>query len=258
MSVTAFLSINEELQQAQQKVQNKLIVKAGSISDFARLNVSPMNKVIRPALVIITSRLYNNRSEQVIYLAAILQFIYLASQVHRGINEDFPPGEDHDPRDGCQFPVLVGDYLFGRFFTTLCDGGIINYLHPLARIISVINEGGILDRLHPSARNTDTHLYHQIVRLEKAELMAGCCRLAADLAGAGEEQCRLLSLFGLSLGMAAGLLEQEGADATTVSSYLDQAEGHLNSLPEVVQTDELTKAVNLFRQWEVNMHRLVG
>lgn len=257
MTVTAFQSIAEELQQTQRKVQNKLIIKAGSLGDFAKLNVSPTNKVIRPALVIMTSRLFNNRSEQVLYLAAILQFIYLASYVHRGINEDHPPGEEHDPRDGCQFPVLVGDYLFGRFFTTLCDGGIINYLHPLAKIISAINEGGILDRLHPTASSTDTHLYHQIIRLEKAEIMAGCCRLAADLAGAGEEQCRLLNLFGLNLGMAVGLLEQ-GDDATTVSSYLDQAEDHLNSLPEVARANELIKVLNLFRQRKVNMHRLVG
>lgn len=257
MSVTAFQSINDELQQAQRKVQNKLIIKAGSLNDFARLNVSPLNKVIRPALVIMTSRLYNNRSEQVIYLAAILQFIYLASQVHRGVNEDFPPGEKHDPRDGCQFPVLVGDYLFGRFFTTLCDGGIINYLHPLAKIISAINEGGLLDRLHPTARNTDTHLHHQIVRLETAEMMAGCCRLAAELAGAGEEQCQRLNMFGLSLGMAAGLLEQDD-DAITVSSFLDRAEDQLNSLPEVDRTRELMEVVNLFRQREVNIHRLVG
>lgn len=257
MTITAFQSINEELQQAQRKVQSKLIIKAGSIGDFARLNVSPVNRVIRPALVIMTSHLYNNRSEQVIHLAAILQFIYLASQIHRGINEDFPPGEKHDPRDGCQFPVLVGDYLFGRFFTTLCDAGIINYLHPLAKIISNINEGGILDRLHPAACSTDTHMHIQIVRLETAEMMAGCCRLAADLAAAGEERCHLMHQFGLNIGMAAGLLEQ-GADTDTVSSYLDKAEDYLSSLPEAARAVELREVLYLFRQREVILRRLVG
>jgi geranylgeranyl pyrophosphate synthase len=257
MNIRTFQSIYEELQLTQSKVQKKFQIKAGNLGDFARLNVSSLNRIIRPALVIMTSRMFNNHSDKVIFLAAVIQYIYLASYVHRRINEDFPDGEKPDPRDDSQFPILVGDYLFGRCFATLCDGGLVQYLHPLAEIIRLINEGGILNKQNPDARTVNLKTFQEIIRLETAELFAGSCRLGAHLAGAGEEQCKNMHYFGLSLGMAVGFLE-EGVEGGLANKYLDQANGNLAALAETAQIGELEGVINLFRQREEFMHRLVG
>ena len=67
MNTMAFQSIYEELQLTQSKIIKRFEIKAGNLGDFARLNVSPLNRFIRPALVIMTSRMFNNRTEKAIF-----------------------------------------------------------------------------------------------------------------------------------------------------------------------------------------------
>ena len=105
--------IREELEQVHKLIKNELTIKAGYIGSFAHLEFSNINKNIRPALALLSARLYGCKPEKAVALASVFQFIYMASTIHQGITEkdsDFVRG-DTDPRDGSQFPVLVGDFL---------------------------------------------------------------------------------------------------------------------------------------------------
>jgi geranylgeranyl pyrophosphate synthase len=224
--------VEKEIQSVGELVQRQLFIKSAHIGTFAHLEFSYMDRVIRPALVILSSRLYGHVEEKTAALACVFQFIYLASKVQKSIPEKDSDyiREDSDPRDGSQFPVLVGDYLYGKFFSFLHHAGMIEFLGPLAEIICQIHEGGILKN-NIDGKNPVSEANCEVVRKVTAELFAGCCAMGARLAGASENDCANMRHIGLNIGMAWGLMDQ-GADAKYSAGYLQVAMAALEDVPE--------------------------
>lgn len=249
-----FQLINKELQNVQLLIHKNLRIKAGHIHDFISLDLNYLDYHLRPALVILSNRLFNPATERTIALAAVLQFIFLASRVHLKVVENVAERENiPDNRLQYQYPVLVGDYLYGKFFTTLCDAGIVHYLKRLAKLICTINKGGILNLKHTNIEFND---YCKIIRKEYAELLACSAYLGADLGGAGINAKRYLYNFGLNLGMAFGLLEK-GATLKQVSQYILSAESILNQFPPGEETDCFRNLLMLLKKDNSVLQRMV-
>lgn len=244
MSGDVFAKIREDLQSVHNKIKGQLTIKAGHVGNYAHLEFSPIDNFIRPAVVISVARLYNCMSPKVVSLGAIVQFIFMASQIHKGIPDiSSTVLNNSQPRDGTQFPVLVGDYMFGKFFTTLCDFDMIAYLKPLAEIIANINEGGILYEKYPEA-NENTQMYSEILKMEVAELIAGAAYLAGDLSGAPQNEKNALDEFGMNLGMAYGFYQRGIFDNS--SNYTKRALSALDKLPEYTEKNMLKELINIF------------
>lgn len=201
-----YCPIKWDLLRVRERMNRHYRIKAGSLKDFSHLE-KYTDSDLCPALVLYAARMYGGVTNRVISLAQVFQFIYLAVMLHRDINEDEQVVDSDciEPGDGCQYPVLVGDYLYGRFFTTLCDADIVEYLGPLSEIICMINEGGIIRLKSQGAEKAATISRQEIIRLEMAELMAVCCKMGGQIAGADRESQEQLYRFGFSLGMAVGL-----------------------------------------------------
>lgn len=219
--------IETELMRVNNLVEKNLIVKAGNIRSLVHLDFSNLDKTIRPALVLLSARLYGGKPEEAVTLGCVMQFIYMASRVQNSISEkdsDYIRGNT-DPRDGSQFPVLAGDYLYGKFFSFLCrDGKIRSFLGILSELVCSIHEGGILKK------ETEGQILHEVIRKETAELFAVSCLLGASMAGASEQEQESMRRFGLNFGMAYGLLEQDQS-----STYFKEAQKHLAGFPDRVE-----------------------
>ena len=254
-----FNSIKKELDSVYQKIEKELVIKAGHISSFAHLKYSLVDYAIRPALVIFSGRMFGRITEKTLALAAVCQFIYMAAQVHVDITEHTTvqvPGYETDPRDGSQFPVLVGDFLYGKFFTTLCDYGIIKFLRPLSEVICQVNEGGLLRQKELNSKLISQVVAKDIIRKETAELFAGCCSLGAESTQANANECLALYKFGKNFGMAYGLLEN-GMPFDNVAHYLDLALRELSFFNKCQARDELEELVNLFLGQKISVQRMV-
>jgi len=254
-----FNSIRKELETVYQKIERELVIKAGHISSFAHLNYSIVDYAIRPAMVIFSGRMFGRITEKTLALAAVCQFIYMAAHVHVDITEHstaLAPGQETDPRDGSQFPVLVGDFLYGKFFTTLCDYGIVKFLRPLSEIICQINEGGLLRQKELTSKVISQAVAKDIIRKETAELFAGCCCLGAESAQATPNECLALYKFGKNFGMAYGLLES-GMPFDNVAHYLDLALGELSLFNKCQTREALEELVNLFLGQKIGVQRMV-
>ncbi len=250
--------IKEELGRVQVSMNRHFNIKAGYLGDFVHLELCHLNSILRPVLVILSAGMFGKITDKVISLAGVLQYIYLASSIHGGINEDETISKEDtgDPRDGCQFPVLVGDYFFGRFFTTLCDAGIVDYLRPLSEIICVINEGSVM-RLRKADSAINPVFARELVRKETGEMLAGCCSLGARLNGAEKKSQEILKRFGMHLGIALGFMERENSlDQAAV--YLGEALAELEKLPPGPSRKTLGELVELLHRREVPLKRLVG
>ncbi|HPU35719.1 MAG TPA: polyprenyl synthetase family protein [Bacillota bacterium] len=240
--------IEDEIVSVHNLIQKHLTIRTGYLGKYAHLEFSSINKNIRPALVILSSRIFGLAREKSIVLASIIQFIYMASCVHRGITEndtDYHRG-NIDPRDGSQFPVLVGDYLYGKFFYFLSEAGILSLLDPLADIICQIHEGGILRK--KLTRQVASKALYEVVRKETSELFGGCCSLSALLTGAPPEYRQAMRNYGINLGMAYGLLEH-GISREHVTNYLAKAQNSLSLIPPGQERTLLEKLLhNLYLQ----------
>ncbi|MDD4237676.1 MAG: polyprenyl synthetase family protein [Desulfotomaculaceae bacterium] len=212
-------------------IEDHLKIKAGYLGAFANLDMSPINQDIRPALVILSSRIYGNVPEKAVVLASVFQFIYMAANVQRSVSESDTEtfGMPEDPNLGSQFPVLVGDYLYGKFFTLLSEADMLNLLRPIAEIICHIHEGGIMKQ-KLKLQTSPSKALGDAIQKESAELFGGCCSLGALLAGAPAADQKAMKRFGESLGMAYGLLE-EGVKVEHITSYLLEAKEALSLIP---------------------------
>lgn len=252
-----FSHCSEDLQQVQLLLRKNLSFRAGHLGEFVPLNFSHLDLNLRPGLVITAGRLFGPVTQQTIALAAIIQFIFMASRVHYGVKEGSPGKERTlDVRSGYQYPVLVGDYLYGKFFTTLCEFGIVRYLEKLAKLICTINKSGIQTLRNPGQELTDKLQYMDVIRGETAEIFACGAYLGADLAGAGEADKKTLYDFGLNLGMTYGLLER-GAALTQVREYLTTADVMLLRLPPGSKVQGFRELLALLSQ-ENTVQRMVG
>jgi len=230
--MSIFEPISKDLDMVKTMLHKQYLIKAGHLSSFAHLDFSPLNSTIRPAMVILSSRLFNYINTRVIALAAVVQFIYMASTIHARINEDSGKKKAGiDPKDGSQFPVLVGDYLYGKFFTSLCDAQIVQYLNPLSQVICSIHEGGILRHKASNSGLTELSTKEKIVYKETATLFETGCKLAADLAGASELDQEYVAGFGRELGTAYGLVENK-IYYEYIAPHFEKASHFLDRLPQ--------------------------
>ncbi|WP_347491102.1 polyprenyl synthetase family protein [Desulfoscipio sp. XC116] len=252
-----FQHISDDLDKVQKLIHKNFFIKTSNIKDYVRQDFNYLYINLRPALVLICHRLFCPANRQAVALAAVIQFIYMASQVHIKLTEDDSGQEKTvDIRTGYQFPVLVGDYLYGKFFTTLCDAGIVHYLKNMAELICTINKNGIMILRNPDLATTDPLAYNEVIRGEYAELLACAACLGADLAGADSTAKDKLYHLGLNLGMAFGLLSR-GASTQQISDYTTKAHLTLKQLPYSKDKESLRDLLGLISDENTTAKRMV-
>lgn len=246
--MSIFDPIKKDLEAVNAKLHKEYFIKAGHLSSFAHMDFTPLNTVIRPGVVILSGRLFGHINAQVIALAVVVQFIYMASSIHFKINEDNHHGKPPvDPKDGSQFPVLVGDYLYSKFFNSLCDAHIVKYLKPLSQVICSIHEGGILRQKTQQQDLNKPSIQRKIAYRETAALFETGCRLVANLVGAATKEQDTIAKFGRELGIAYGLMENK-AGFQYIDPHLQEAYYFLNKLPQNKYRSILQELLNRLQQ----------
>ncbi len=224
-----FLStLQPDLELVDSRIEREFKLKSGSIPDLVPLELENPDYHLRPLLLLAAARAYGKAGEREIMVASVLQFIYLATKVHSIVQDD---QEKSFPAD-FQFPVLVGDYLYGQFFLYLCKASALEYLAPLANVICEIHEGGMLRKQGFSkAEELD------IISMEDASLYASACGIGADLGGAVPAEQELFQQFGRNLGLCIAVLNRR-LDPEQVDLAFGRARESLALLPVSVPAFE--------------------
>lgn len=223
--------IQEDLQLVNQIISKYYRLRSGHLGQFAHIEIEAYEEFLRPCCVLLTAKMLSQKGQKFIALASIFQLIYLASRVHLGVPEDheIENPQEVDYRDGNQLPVLAGDYLYGRFFTTLCEFDLNEYLSPIAEVIATMSEGAI-KRIEAKQNNCfNRDMWLESLEMEQASLWAAACGLTAKLAQADNHIVDYLTKFGQAIGMlwslrTFGQVEREQA------LYLKRATEQLENL----------------------------
>lgn len=114
-------SFLEKLNLVQARLRQEINFKPASFEELVPLDMDELDKIVCPAIVLAVSRSCGDHGEKSDALAEIVQFIYMAHQVHKLMKDDSDLAEELR-----QFPVLVGDLLFGKFFCIFARKGCCN------------------------------------------------------------------------------------------------------------------------------------
>jgi octaprenyl-diphosphate synthase len=160
-------------------------------------------KRLRPALVLLTSRLFNPASDESIFLASLVELLHTASLIHDDIvdDADYRRGKESvHSKWGPNITVLLGDYLYIKSIGLSLQSRHERIIRLLAEVSSRMIEG----ELDECARTGDLGIseahYLDIVEAKTAVLFGACCRIGAILGLASPEEEEALAAYGLNLG----------------------------------------------------------
>lgn len=217
------VGFREELDLVQTQLREAIYFKTATFDELVHLPLDELDTNACPAIVLGVSRACGCKGKQALELAAIAQFIFFADKVHRVMSDD-----EDIPEKTRQFPVLVGDFLYGNFFLELCQASLHSYLAPLAEAICTMSEGAIARGIAQTKPFNPTE-WRNVLERERASLTGMIAGLAADLAEVPVELQNKLALFGWYLGLAWAAWN-EGLDEADISDSLRRAKGILSEI----------------------------
>jgi octaprenyl-diphosphate synthase len=167
-------------------------------------------KRLRPALVLLTSRLFSPGSEESVFLASLVELLHTASLIHDDIvdNAGVRRGrESVHSKWGPNITVLLGDYMYIKSIGLSLQSRHERVIRLLADVSARMIEGELDEfALAGDLRITEAQ-YLGIVEAKTAVLFGACCRIGAILGLASPEEEEAVAAYGLSLGLTFQIVD---------------------------------------------------
>lgn len=223
-------SFRGKLNKVEAHLRGEINSKPAGFEELVQLEMNELDRTVNPAIVLAVSESYADPNRKSEALAGIIQFMFMANRVHRLMKDDSDLEEERR-----QFPVLVGDLLYGKFFLELCREKLLLFLDPLAQVMGTMSQGGI-SRWLSREKNLSGDELLEIIELESASLTGVAARLSAELAGVSLSLQNKLESFGREMGLAWGAWK-ERLDRTVIQSILQRAKDILEDISSESQLE---------------------
>jgi len=201
--------VYNHIQEELDRVEESLKIFSSSpnplISEIGTYLFQKKGKRIRPALLILCSKLLNYRGDEHIVMAALVEFIHTASLIHDDIidNADLRRGRDSvHTRWGPNISVLLGDYLYIKTIGMSLESAHPEVVRILSEVTSRMIEGELTEYHSSGNLETSEKDYVDVIDKKTASLFSAACRIGAVLGRATAEEERRLIEYGRNLGLA--------------------------------------------------------
>jgi octaprenyl-diphosphate synthase len=167
-------------------------------------------KRLRPALVLLISRMLSYSGERDVRYGAVVEMIHTATLVHDDIidGSDLRRGRPTaNSRWGNQTTVLVGDWLYSRAMDLCLELGDVAVMRQLVTATLRMTEGEILADRMRGRLAIDERTYMDITRRKTAELFAAACAIPALFQPSTLHLTEPLAEFGRDLGICFQLVD---------------------------------------------------
>jgi octaprenyl-diphosphate synthase len=192
------------------------------VRDVATYVLGSGGKRLRPAFVLLVSRMLGYKGERDVRYAAVLEMIHTATLIHDDIidESDLRRGQPTANNTwGNQTTVLVGDWLYTRTMDLCLELGDVDVMRTLTSATLRMTEGEILADRVRGRLDVDESTYMDITQRKTAELFAAACALPALFQPATLHLTEGLLDFGRSVGISFQLVD-DLLDFTAVRSDL--------------------------------------
>ena len=284
--------IASDMQAVDAVIRTSLYSEVTLINTIGEHIIESGGKRLRPALVLISSGLFDDIKAPQHELAAIIEFIHTATLLHDDVVDESAMRRGKSTANhlfGNAASVLVGDFLYSRAFQMMVKLQNMRVMEILSSATNIISEGEVLQLLSVHNAEVSEQAYLKVIHFKTAKLFEAAARLGAVLNKASIQDENALAHFGMHLGTAFQLIDDvldlsgdvnqigknlgddlsEGkptlplliamhrgnaTEAATIRKAIQQ--GGLEELPAVLAAVEATDAINYVRNLAENEARL--
>ncbi len=208
-----FLSVvKQDFQAVDDLIRANLNSEVPMVEEIAAYLVEAGGKRLRPLLVLLCAKACGYHGSDHVKLAAVIEFLHTAMLLHDDVvdESDLRRGrETVNAAWGNAPSVLVGDFLHSRAFEMMVDIGNIRVMEILSKATNVIAEGEVQQLSFIRNPATTEVEYMEIISRKTAMLFQAAAHAGAVLAGANEKTEHALRDYGLHLGIAFQMVDDQ-------------------------------------------------
>ncbi len=209
-------------------------------------------KRVRPALLLLSSRMLGNEGAEDITYAAVVELIHTATLVHDDIIDDSKLRRGrttvHNIWDNSQ-AVLLGDWLYTTSMRMALSHDRLDVVRQLCDATLRMTEGELLVLQRLGAIDVTREEYFDIIESKTAYLFASACSIPA-MASGNQADLAALQQYGRSLGLCFqlvdDLLDFTESEAALGKPVLSDLKGGKLTLPLIMLAPRLD---NRQRRW---------
>lgn len=212
MTYPFLTAVQDDFQAVDDLIRSNLTSNVPLVEEIAHYLIDAGGKRLRPLLVLLSSLGCGYNGNKHIKLAAVIEFLHTAMLLHDDVVDmsDLRRGRKTVNAEWGNAPsVLVGDFLHSRAFEMMVEIGDMRVMQILSRATNVISEGEVQQLSNIRNPETSEAQYLEIITRKTAMLFQAASHSGAVLGGAGEGCEKALRDYGLNIGIAFQLIDDE-------------------------------------------------
>jgi octaprenyl-diphosphate synthase len=216
-----FELLREDLSAIEREFGRDTVSGVEAITEIGEYLRNGGGKRIRPALLLLSSKLFNYEGRGAVRLGAVVEIIHTATLVHDDIIDEAQTRRGRPAANtqwGNSKCVLAGDWLYMQSFKVALQERNFRILDALIELTQQMVEGELL-QMEKLGKIISLDEHFDLIYRKTACLFSVCMKMGAILGGATPEQEENLSQYGRNLGMAFQLVD-DVLDLTASESIL--------------------------------------
>jgi len=202
--------IGDDLEKVDQEFRKNLESDVPIISAIGEYLLRSGGKRFRAKLLLLSAKLCGYQGYQHISMASLIEFIHTATLLHDDVVDraKLRRGmESANSKWGNEACVLVGDFLFTKCFSLMVESGNWKILHIISRATTIMAEGELEELIKTNDLSLTEEGYLSIIARKTGALISAAAQIGAILGNAPEEKEEALTRFGMDLGIAFQLTD---------------------------------------------------
>ncbi|MQF65023.1 polyprenyl synthetase family protein [SAR202 cluster bacterium AC-409-J13_OGT_754m] len=203
--------IQSELGQVDQSLRNLGGSESQHIKHLLGYLFDRGGKGLRPALTLLSSKLFNNKvNHNAVTMATAVELLHIATLVHDDTIDDSSirrGKQTISKRWDSNIAILVGDYVFATSATIVCTTGNLRVVHRFSETIMELSSGQLMEYLKSHDPTPNREEYLTRIYLKTASLFRTALETGALLSEAPESALKHLVDYGYNLGMAFQIVD---------------------------------------------------
>ncbi len=209
MAKEIFDLLRDDLAAIEREFGRDTVSNVPAITDIGEYLRGGGGKRIRPALLLLSSKLFHCNERSVIRLGAVVEIIHTATLVHDDIIDEAQTRRGRPAANtqwGNSKCVLAGDWLYMQAFKIAVQERNLRVLDTLIELTQAMVEGELL-QMEKLGRSITEGEHFDLIFRKTACLFSTCMRLGAILGRATESQEEKLAKYGRDVGMAFQIVD---------------------------------------------------
>jgi octaprenyl-diphosphate synthase len=199
-----------KLELVEEELRRNFHSKIRTIEDVGVHILGGGGKRLRPALLLLVSKMLKYEGYQDVVYGAVVEFIHTATLIHDDIIDEADVRRGRTSVNygwGNNLTVLVGDYIFMHSMAMALAEGNLEILRLLSDATIKMIEGEILGTEHNGRVDLTVEDYFDIVNRKTAALFGATCRIPGTFVELPESGTAALHTYGFNLGVCFQLID---------------------------------------------------